>query len=92
MVNIQQGLSNTPVANMSAAQNSHGPSLIVQPPPMEMPSNSQPLQVQQQQPSTPMQPPEPRPQKRVKNLIKITHPETGDEIDLHNTAHLVPVR
>lgn len=92
MANIQQGLSNTPVANMSAAQNSHGPSLIVQPPPMEMPSNSQPLQVQQQQPSTPLQPTEPRPQKRTKNFIKITHPETGVEIDIHKTAQLATVR
>ncbi|VVC28053.1 Hypothetical protein CINCED_3A023671 [Cinara cedri] len=83
MVNIPQGLKTTPVA--STAQNFHEPSLIVaivQPQLMEMTSNSQPLQVQQQQSSTPMQPQEPRPPKKIKTLIKIIHPKTEVEIDL----------
>lgn len=92
MVTIPQALQNTPLANMSAAQNSHESSLIVQSQPMEIPSNSQPLQGQQRQPTTCMQSSEPRHQKRTKRTIKMIDPVTGIEIDLHNNTQKAPVR
>lgn len=92
MANIPQGPQNPPVANMSNAQNSHGPSLIVQSQPMEMTTNSQPLQVPQQPSTTPMQLPEPRPPRRKNLAIKIINPNTGEEVSLNNTLQALPVR
>lgn len=84
MASIQQGQQNPTVANMSNAQNSHGTSLIVQSQPMEMATNSQPLQVPQQPTTTPMPEP-PRPVKRKNAAIKIIDPNTGNEIVVNNT-------
>lgn len=81
MTNIQQASQNPPVANMSNAQNSHGPSLIVQSQPIEMTTNAQPLQVPQQPASAPMQPSEPRPRRKTA-AIKIINPKTGAEVVL----------
>lgn len=78
--NPPQGPQNTPVANMSNAQNSHGSSLIVQSQPMEISTNSQPLQVSQQTSSTPMPITEARPQRRKNAAIKIINPDTGHEV------------
>lgn len=78
MTNVPQGPQNPPVANMSNAQNSHG--LVVQSQPMEMATNTQPLQVPQQPPTAPMQIPESRPPIRKKAPIKIIDPNTGNEI------------
>lgn len=92
MANIPQGPQNPPVANMSNAQNSHGPSLIVQSQPMEITANSQPLQVPQQPSTTPMQIPEPRPLRRKNLAIKIIDPNTGKEVSLNDTQQALPVR
>lgn len=90
MTNIQQASQNPPVANMSNAQNSHGPSLIVQSQPIEMTTNAQPLQVPQQPASAPMQPSEPRP-RRKNAAIKIINPQTGAEVVLtENLFGLLP--
>lgn len=92
MPNIPQGPQNPPVANMSNAQNSHGPPLIVQSQPMEMTTNSQPLQVLQQPSTTPVQIPEARPLKRKNQAIKIIDPSTGEEISVNSTSQAPPVR
>lgn len=84
MTNIPQGPQNPPVANMSNAQNSHGPSLIVQPQPVEMSTNSQPLPVPQQPSTAPMQSSEPR-QRRRNAALKIIDPITGNEVVVNNT-------
>lgn len=89
MASIPQGQQNPTVANMSNAQNSHGPSLIVQPQPMEMTTNSQPIQVTQQPATTPM-PEAPRPAKRKNAAIKIIDPTTGNEV-LPNNPQAPPV-
>lgn len=90
MSNIQQASQNPPVANMSNAQNSYGPSLLVQSQPIEMTTNAQPLQVPQQPASAPMQPSEPRPRKNA--AIKIIDPATGAEVIPNNTPQPPPVR
>lgn len=87
MTSIPQGQQNPTVANMSNAQNSHGQSIIVQSQPMEMPANSQPLQVPQQPTTTPM--PDTRHIKRKNAAIKIINPATGNEIIL-NDMHPPP--
>lgn len=79
------------MANISNAQNSHGPPLIVQSQPMEMASNSQPLQVPQQPATTPIQAPELR-LRRKNAAIKIIDPNTGNEIVLNNSTQQPPVR
>lgn len=91
MTNIQQASQNPPVANMSNAQNSHVPSLIVQSQPIEMTTNAQPLQVPQQPTTAPMQPSETRPQ-RKSAAIKIINPNTGAEVVVNNPHQLPPVR
>lgn len=92
MTNVQQGPQNPPVPNMSNPQNSHGPSLIVQPQPIEMASNSQPLQVSQQPSTTPIQLPESsRPVRRKNNAIKIIDPVTGNEVVLNDSHLALPV-
>lgn len=94
MTNLTQGPQNPPVATMSNAQNSHGQSLIVQSQQMDMAPNTQPLQQVSQQPSTtPMQITEAssRPT-RIKNIIKIIDPSTGEEVDLNNSLQGPPVR
>lgn len=94
MTNLPQGPQNPPVANMSNAQNTHGPSLLVQSQPMEMATNSQPLQVPQQPSNTPMQQiSEPsRPARRKTAAIKIIDPNTGDEIVFGSSNVKTPVR
>lgn len=87
MSNIQQGPPNPPVANMSNAQNTHGQSLIVQPQTMDLPTNSQPLQVPQQPSATPI--PE-RPRRRTAAL-KIINPLTGNEVDINSDQQSAPV-
>ncbi|XP_025411781.1 eukaryotic translation initiation factor 4 gamma 3-like isoform X3 [Sipha flava] len=82
----QGGPQNTTVANMSNAQSSHGPSLIVQSQPMEMSTNSQPLQVTQQPSTTPMQISEPRQPRRKTAAIKIIDPNTGHEVVVNNPS------
>lgn len=89
MTNIQQASQNPPVANMSNAQNSHGPSLIVQSQPIEMTTNAQPLQVPQQPATAPMQPSEPKP-RRKNAAIKIINPDTGAEVVVTNTSQPPP--
>ncbi|KAL5235291.1 hypothetical protein ACI65C_002701 [Semiaphis heraclei] len=92
MTNLTQGPQNPPVATMSNAQNSHGQSLIVQSQQMDMAPNTQPLQQVSQQPSTtPMQITEAssRPT-RIKNIIKIIDPSTGEEVDLNNSLQGPP--
>lgn len=91
MTNIQQASQNPPVANMSNAQNSHGPSLIVQSQSIEMTTNAQPLQVPQQPASAPMQPSEPR-LRRKTAAIKIINPNTGAEVDVTKNSLQTLVR
>lgn len=70
---------------MSNAQNSHGTSLIVQSQPMEMSTNTQPIQVQPQPSTTPMQiPAETKPPRRKNAAVKIINPLTGNEVVLDN--------
>jgi len=86
MTNIPQGPQNSPVANMSNAQHSHG--LVGQSQPMEIATNTQAIQVPQQvqqQPTAPMQIPESRPHlrsHRQSSALKIIDPDTGNEVDL----------
>lgn len=93
MTNLPQGPQNTPVANMSNAQNSHGQSLIVQSQPMEMATNAQPLQQVSQQPSTtPMQIQESATKRKKTAAIKIIDPNTGREVIVNNSTQGPPVR
>ncbi|XP_050535904.1 eukaryotic translation initiation factor 4 gamma 3-like isoform X2 [Daktulosphaira vitifoliae] len=82
--NIQQGPPNPPVANMSNAQNTHGQSMIVQPQPMDIAANSQPLQVPQQSSATPI------PDRPRRKAIKIIDPNTGNEVDINSAQQSAP--